>query len=232
LRINPMRSYILVLALMAALLLTACNLQPKEGCAALSGQSNIDDCYYQQAISNANLSVCDNIQLDPLKESCISEVAVALNDLSLCETLNETTQGTCIAKIALERGNETLCFTINSTYWWDICFYDLGVLKQDPEICDEMDLLSDRRDECFVTVSNLKHDESVCRMVGNSAKQYRCYITQAVEKGEPSICDKIDDKIWREGNCIKKVAEEADNSSICQIITIDKIKQDCLDKFN
>lgn len=226
-----MKKALLISLLVLTILLVSCIPQePKDECNVLKGQTTIDNCYFEKAISTANISSCKKIKMEPLKEACISEIGIAVNDLNICQGLDETTQGSCYAKIAINNQDESTCQLIKSNYWWDICHYEIGIAKNKVTICSEM-YDQERAGECFAKIAEAKKDESSCSLIPKKTSRYFCYIKLALIKGNVSICNRIDNSVWRDGNCIKRVAENSSNASICELITIANIKQDCLGKF-
>ena len=74
-------------------LLISCSPVPEDECQILKGETAIDNCYFEKAIVTGNASICSKITMEPLKNACIAEIGIALNDLSLCNSLEETTKG-------------------------------------------------------------------------------------------------------------------------------------------
>ncbi|MFH2027573.1 MAG: hypothetical protein ABIJ08_00400 [Nanoarchaeota archaeon] len=219
----------IIFMLMIAVLITACNPLQSDECNALKGETNADNCYFEKAISTADAVLCENIKMDQLKGSCISEIGIALNDIRLCESLDNTTKGYCYAKIAINNEDETICESIDSTYWIDICYSELGKAKNDAELCLKVDIRY--ADACFVEVAESTQDEGVCRWITDNDDKYFCYRDLALSKEDVTICNNIADDVWRDGNCIKKYAEVADDPEICETIGLVKIKEHCLEKF-
>ena len=224
------KSLIMAIAVLVIIVSSCTPPEPKDKCNTLTGQTTIDNCYFEKAISTADITLCEKIEMKVLREACISEIGIALNDQKICEGLDETAKGSCHAKIAINNNNESMCKPIESDYWWNICHYEIGLAKNDEGICFEV-YDSNKADECFAKIAEAKQDEWSCSWILEPIEGYHCYRKLALIKENVSICNLIDNSVWRNGNCIKKFAEETNNVSICELITIHKIKQDCLNKF-
>lgn len=227
-----------IIAILAlVVMLTSCNGNnitgafTKDECSSLKGSTNVDNCYFETAIADKDIALCDKITMEPLKDVCISEIGISSNDIEVCKELDELVQGSCYANIAINNNDESICKLIGADYWWNICHYEVGLAKNDEDICFEM-YDEDKAAECFTAIALAKEDPFSCTWILSPKTERWCYRKVAVLTGNASICKRIEDRVWRDGNCIKKVAQEMDDPSICEMISIVNIKQDCLNKFS
>lgn len=75
--------------------------------------SKRDSCFIQAAISAKNPAICANIDAQQAHDTCISELAVALRTVSLCDQLQSGSKNACITGVAGIKQDPTLCYKIS-----------------------------------------------------------------------------------------------------------------------
>jgi len=67
-------------------------------------------CYSEQAVAAGDVSVCDNIDVETGKNSCINDVAQDKKDKSLCMLMDgEMSQIICLTRINEQTNDPTVC---------------------------------------------------------------------------------------------------------------------------
>jgi len=154
---------------------------------------NIDDrfnCYYDTAINNQDLSICD--QLDPASlYSCYSEIAAAKKDLSICEK-------------------------IEGEYNKSFCYIRVAVAKQDISICDT--LAQDSKSFCYKDIAIAKEDLLICDTISDPTFKDSCYNQIGIAKQDSAICEKIKSAYYLT-DCLEKITDE-DFVNSCNISSI------------
>jgi len=163
-----------------------------------------DSCIFRVALDNSNVAQCKQIKdsyvdvANSLKNRCILNVARDLSDTSLCYqiTNNKQRQGDCIRYIGENTG--------------------------DLSICETLSVDRDIRDMCYSNIARGERkngNPEICKYIENNESRYHCYSIIAIDKRDPSICEKYfptDDVLVQEGvnpqhyskaNCIANVNE-------------------------
>jgi hypothetical protein len=100
-------------------------------CDNLRSQDAIARCFYDLAIEEKDLSLCDKISGDDYyynKDMCYSEingfVGVEKNDINLCSVIkDELTKVACIQAIAAKNQKPEYCTVLSGTDYADACYY-------------------------------------------------------------------------------------------------------------
>jgi len=147
----------------------ACRLDGVVEKAVLKGDPNVcktfngfveDRCYNLYSVQATDFSACDNAFHS---DSCRKDVAIASEDLALCETIDDSVvKELCIEGVAEVTGDIRLCEmigtggTINQRRG---CYQKVAYATLDPEICRE---LLDSNVYCVRGVAARAKDPSIC----------------------------------------------------------------------
>ena len=155
-----------------------------------------DECYYQWAVQDQKLEICDNVEGRTLKCRCHSEIyrerATSQWDETVCENI------TCL-----------------SSYKYS-CLEAVAKEKKDISVCEKIaDVFS--RDDCIAQVAVEKNDLSECEKVGNTARKEACFKDLAEKRGDETVCETgVRDKYLRE-ECYSDVAIAKQDQSLCEL---------------
>jgi hypothetical protein len=227
--VSRMKRLIIVVCVLLYIVACGPTIDP-EDCSTYTDQGNKDNCYFEKAIASADVDICGDIEMSPLKTVCISEIGIALNDLEVCGSLeeDENAQGSCYAKIAVNNEDENICKEISSEYWLNICYFDMGTMKDKEELCLKVKE-EKRADKCFMDVSVDKTDASICSYIEEVILKDDCYKEVAILKQDVQICEKMSNELNKEAYCMKTIAEESEDVSICNKLTIKKVRDRCIE---
>jgi len=213
--------------LLLGLILVACTTQNE--CDKLNPTGK-DDCYFELAKANGDFQFCDQIALKTLKESCYAEVGITHGDLKICNMTVGFAKDRCISEIAKLNGDEDTCSLIEEDYYWNNCYDHIAREKSNVHLCHN--IWDDGMvDSCLLDVAKAKNNETICLDILGEGILNGCFKSIAIQKESVAICGFIQNRVWREGNCIKKLAELKNDSSICDSISILGIKEDCVDRL-
>lgn len=94
-----------------------------------------DNCYFQFALSNKDISLCDGSGV--YLSRCRNRVAVESKNLDLCNYEDIDTQH-CIYLIARKTKNMDICSKIDQNVtWFNSCYYDFARDLSNLSICDK-----------------------------------------------------------------------------------------------
>ena len=97
-------------------------------CPAKPTQLEKDTCYWGQGLQNPDLSTCEKIVNQDLREGCYLATAVALKDETICD------------KMTTERDR----------WGKSQCYFDVAIAKQDPSVCALAPTTPDAIETCQV----------------------------------------------------------------------------------
>jgi len=123
--------------------------------------------YYKNlAISEKNPSFCEKTEF---KDRCYKELALILDDFSLCEKL-PTKPGHSFGK--------------------EVCYQEFIYKFKSLSECEKL-LTQDSKDICIDYFAVHNRDFSLCDAIVSESKRNDCYATAAFYTKDPSICEKI-----------------------------------------
>jgi len=106
------------------------------------------NCYINLARVQRDISICDNIKIIVLKNSCESLVASQTKNVGACNNLNKDAREECYRGIAISTNNLDLCDKITSS--------------------------SVNRDGCILTIAEHKKDISICEKISDANTKKFC----------------------------------------------------------
>ncbi|GBD34331.1 hypothetical protein HRbin35_00041 [bacterium HR35] len=193
-----------------------------------------ESCYWNLAKSKQNLSICDKIQREWIKNICYLDVAEEKQDLSICDRIQDKTKKDyCYLKIAEMKRDPSICNKIqneeeesydgDNKYFKDNCYLKIAQAKQDLSICDRIKN-SSVKDDCYKLLAIIKQDLSICDKLYYSNEKDYCYSRVAQVKQDPSICNKIvcsEISSWDwcfKDFCYQNIAQTKKDVSFCENI--------------
>lgn len=218
-----MKHYYLILA--ALLLLAAC--KPSETCN--SPNLTPDQCWFEKATSNKQITLCDNIADTVLEETCQSTVAISTQSLENCANLSTKVKAACTSTISQHLLLAEECNKVEDGHWRDVCMSFIGINTSTHPLCKTVGNQK-IRDDCYTQISVNKEDERVCSYVTEDSTRNECYRKHAYSRLNPALCA-LNEPEFEEDICIRKVALLANDSTICSQIGYVKIRENCQEKF-
>ena len=156
--------------------------EEKKKCETVEDKENcLNGVYNSEALNSLDIEFCSQITEAPMKQNCVTEIAVRKNDEKLCEGQEDTAvKDFCLSLILSGKARETndmaTCLKVPDQSYRDSCFNAIVSSKADPGFCDT---LGDFKNKCLDLVN----------------------FNAAFAKADLSLCEQITDEVSR-GNCI------------------------------
>jgi hypothetical protein len=223
-------------------------------CGLLSSSGDRDSCFQYFANLTSNASLCDNISFIYVRYLCITRLT---GDYARCNELSDYLQkDSCFEIFASEHSAPNLCLNISTNLYQDMCFTDIAMKSRDASICSRMicyECINDR-EQCYLKVANATLDPSPCGRITDLMNEDLCYLTVAKTSSNPSYCSPMQNDYrrstcyssiiygqsfapstcadinytnWKD-ECYQKAAISSKNSTLCQSITDQFIKSNCI----
>lgn len=156
----------------------------KEVCDALKDLLARDNCYYDIAVEDLNISLCREIITGRnLKNECIYEVAISLNEPNYCEELSRNSiirENDCYLELAKNNQNPGICEEITTYDKYVACYSDIAIEVSQPEVCSSVQVERfvgkdySTKDMCYYNYAIGKADSSYCEMIINDILRESC----------------------------------------------------------
>jgi hypothetical protein len=147
-----------------------------------------DECYVYVNVKG-ELSLCDNIQSDDMKDTCIAQVAILQQDTKICDQIStQEKKDSCYSIVGIQKTDISVCDKIETQPSRDHCFLNLARETQNASVCDQM--------EGFSKTTEIVHEIQIWKD--------RCYNEIGSAKKDKAICDKIDDDKVK-GYCYRNI---------------------------
>jgi hypothetical protein len=119
-----------------------------------------DECKFIQAIISRKMNYCTKINDTELKRDCIDEIYF-VDDLKVCDLLENNTKLSCLLIVSIETNDLTLC---ESSYFQDGCNLIFAYLRDDPGLCGR-NTIPLKKDPCYYSLALQKKDVSICKNI-------------------------------------------------------------------
>jgi hypothetical protein len=223
-------------------------------CGLLSGSGGRDSCFQYFANLTSNASLCDSISFNYTRYLCTTRLT---GDYARCNELSDYLQrDSCLEIFASEHAAPNICLNISTNLYQDACFTDIAMKTKDASICSRMicyECINDR-ENCYLRVANATLDPAPCARITVLATEDLCYLTVAKTSSNPSYCSPMQNNYDRntcyssviygqsfapsacadinytnwQDECYQKVAINTKNSTLCQSITDQFVKSNCI----
>ncbi len=199
-------------------------LNPGGPCSAHKIPLEKDQCIADYAISNVSIKSCAEVTNRDVKEYCISEIAVSLKNTEACSLLVNNSRYACLSKIALEKNTREICAKIRDERWNSICLKNLALSNNDSLSCLPIEAF-DIHDDCIIALA--PDSLELCKRIIDSTKRNRCIRDIALKKGNATICRTIQDPLFRDSQCLKKMAQDEKKKEYCDMIINIAVRFNC-----
>ncbi|MFA4936676.1 MAG: hypothetical protein WC575_00060 [Patescibacteria group bacterium] len=186
---------------------------------------NPDNCYFKFALEKKDVLFCDMINDNSIIiPYCYQGVAIMRNNAQLCDLLNNRNYGdkveackryvtdfnsgstvckegddTCSRNIGVSTLDLGYCRRMVSSYHSKSCMSQVVEIKPDDvKVCLEFTELFDK-DKCYTDFATAEQSVDLCSRVEVNDRRSQCLITVAVDKGDQTVCDKLDK--YHRGSC-------------------------------
>ncbi|MFH0861683.1 MAG: hypothetical protein V1875_01515 [Candidatus Altiarchaeota archaeon] len=108
------------------------------------------------------------------------------------------------------------------------CISAVALVKSDASICEKIPV-AEFMGGCVALIASCTDDESLCSPLGENdiGLQYMCVSEVAEVRGDPSLCDGMENPNYRD-TCLEKVAAATADISICSRISENSDKDNCI----
>ncbi|MBU2100960.1 MAG: hypothetical protein ABH850_01825 [Candidatus Micrarchaeota archaeon] len=183
-----------------------------------------DDCYNYFANNNVDYSLCNKITNELKKVKCISNIAIDLNDIDKCRSINGI-------------------FIFNGIDIKDTCAHDISINAKE-NYCEEIKN-TELKNNCLMRVSIEMNDPFLCNGVQGAETQKpglegllfkdQCIYDVALASNKPEFCVQMttERSNFNKENCLLKILDNAFkpgstvDESICDLFEIDIYKTKC-----
>ena len=209
-------------------------------CKAFSEPSS-DACYSQVALKFSSAESCTLIDNWAIRDGCIISVALAKQDIELCELVSDQTKKTtsqdkmCKAMIS---GDPAYCDEITSftgatgSATIGICYAFLVEMKKDASLCDRLEK-SSAKNYCVITAANVTGDIKPCNTLQDGSAKGRCYAVVVEKKKNPKLCEELKTNDAK-GHCYLaaiNVLGYVENITWCSILPSRHDKDECFTSY-
>ncbi len=204
---------------------------------AVSGEN----CLIQAAAKLKDEKICANITIEPLKDGCIVAVAVAKQDMALCDSISNQTKTMssqdkmCRAMISLDTkycDEITTYLGFGEDQMRGACYAFIVQKKSDPSICQRAKT-ENVKNICLLAAANATRDIGYCDRLPENSYKGECYGYFVEDKKSPELCEKLKANISK-GYCYRaaiNVLGGAKNASWCTILPGQYEAEKCLENY-
>jgi len=182
-------------------------------------ESYYQEILFKEAIKNQDISGCLKLYKRDaliLGSRCISKIAFMKDDPSICE--KSVFADFCYLEIAKEKEDESICNFLKVSWNKDTCIALVAMRKMENSLCKKARA---RQDECEIMIKAIQEkNETLCNDL--IVLKHECYQKIALDKNDPSICEKIDDKEI----CYMNVAISKKDIDLCKKVG-ERLKVPC-----
>ncbi|MCD6230051.1 MAG: hypothetical protein J7K00_04600 [Candidatus Diapherotrites archaeon] len=194
-------------------------LSPQEECTALNldNPAMVEICIVEKALELNDASICDALEYEEIKTSCIVKVT---KDTSLCDAQDtQWKKDNCFMDYAIFSQDIKICENVLDPLNKNTC---IAQTSTDPEICNGLGTEMEQENCLFSMALRTKNIE-ICP----ESKSDSSTICRAALNNDVSACQAIKDEISL-NQCILTVAIENNDAQSCESITMLEMKNDCL----
>ena len=228
--------------------MVACEKPEMSGAAIADGHEII-----RVALMQDDPSQCELIDLQSglnSKDTCYSILALARQEVSLCENVlgvTVTDKGTLTKEVCVQRVTQILendqkieeakkiyteafenpeaCERISDPIGRDVCLENSGIKNMETKTC-EMMKNNDGKQECLFRVILQLSDPSLCNKLEATTGKYSrdlCYNNIAVNLLDATICSEISVKSgpFSQDACLGSIAVVTKEKSVCEMINVE-----------
>jgi len=161
-------------------------------------QLNIDFCIAKFAFFKHDVEICEGIETGTLRDACVMDLAMYLEDSSMCEkvTDEENKYVNCYIAMAENKNDSQICGEIGDANYSAFCS---SMILKDPKFCDEIN-------DTYLADS--------------------CYLQAVWDTQKWEQCKKITDEMTHD-ICLAMIASQLQDESICDNVKIEENFQNC-----
>lgn len=194
-------------------------------CEKIEDDSGRNKCIYDIAIASEDLKLCESVQEIPFlsKDVCLSGIAYRTSNITVCTKLEELIGigYLCFGRIAVLEQDPEICYAITKQVYRDSCFKDIGATLSNLDDCDKIENRYTKED-CY---DQIVEDIAFCENVELDKKD-TCFLVIARREQDENICKRISENA-EEDWCFLVVATRKVDKNICNRISDSELQQRC-----
>lgn len=218
-------------------------------CDGIEGSYQKNECYIKLAKEQKNLELCKKLEAPPApsgttgtsmfrhyqdqQASCYCEVAVATQNTSLCplcagSEVSEARIINCYTDIAVAKQDASICEKIQDLEYRNLCYHTIVNVTENSKICEKIqESVNFSKEGCYRYVAMKKGDPAICNKINDTREKTYCLIDLAGKLGELRICNSVSG--YEENYmCRMAVARKTNNPSICGSMTNPAWNERCI----
>lgn len=145
-----------------------------EFCLKIQNEFRRNMCYSEVGIKSADPSVCKKITVNESRGYCNANALKAQGNYSICETYKGyiSWKAECYSDIAVAKNNISYCDKIEEGYVSE-CYYLAAKRLNNPEYCRNV-IDENKRDECYAYIAVRVGDSEICKNIETERKRQMC----------------------------------------------------------
>ncbi|MFC1723448.1 hypothetical protein ACFL0V_04895 [Nanoarchaeota archaeon] len=140
-------------------------------------------------------SACSDPSMGLLhQDDCYKRIAIATKNVDLCKETLLWKTGNCVVEVAIKLNDESVCEVLEKDVFREGCKEDVKAFREGEDYCENKEDV-DERNACLIGLAGYGDDPSFCAKIegGEDEGVVRdlCYVALATRTKNPSICPKI-----------------------------------------
>lgn len=132
----------------------------------------------------------------------------------------------CYVDVAVQEKDVGICDYIDTDFKYE-CYSGVGIAVGDISICNKLQTQLSK-EVCYKGVARTTSDVSKCKLIERDTTEDQCYLGISYASLDIGLCENIKGKSGTfYAECIKNIAINNEDETICEDITWDKIKDEC-----
>jgi len=169
-----------------------------------------DDCYDGVARLYKDPEICENISGVRGKSNCYREIALMIENISLCDLIKDY------------------------DYGQDLCYEEVAEALKNPALCEKIKHILSFRDDCYAALAPGLGDPELCEKINeNSTSTWvSCIENVALHNKDPIVCGRLEKRDRDSAYCLIHMAEEMKDHSICERVLYASYRDHCYHKMS
>ncbi len=182
-------------------------------------------CYTIAAKVNKNPLICNNIKSDYYKDECYSELSTNSTNILDCENiLDQFKRCTCFLIVAINKKDSSICDLKKDECSVGSCYFDYATSTEDFSICKKI-APNQTKDNCYYRLALDMNDRLICENIEDNNQRVNCSKDFNDRIEQLSSCENKSGDA--RDTCYSHFAERFSDSSICNKIISESIKEIC-----
>lgn len=208
---------------------------PKD-CSHIQNDAPRDECIFANATKSKNPDLCNQLKYSARpKEQCIAYSVSGLEDLELCKSIDRY-KSDCVSNIAIKLNDISVCKDLTEPtaieYSRTTCEAQYYNSLTNADQCEALESYKTGLSEpCYQNLAKKNNDYELCRKVSDDYQRIgNCMLPIAIETLNPSIClnEAEFDEIGLTERCVSRIATTTEDSDLCNSLKDVEDKDKCI----